>query len=67
MRSHPVQEAEGRHSGTLLSVDEYLRLRRDIIGVQPTLDLADRIGHYELPTALFTSDAVTARRLPIRD
>ncbi|WP_443067339.1 terpene synthase family protein [Streptomyces sp. NBC_01426] len=57
-----VQEATNRQSGTQLTVDEYLRLRRDTIGVQPTLDLAERIGHYELPAALFASDTVTALR-----
>ncbi|WP_405020818.1 cytochrome P450 [Kitasatospora sp. NBC_00070] len=57
-----VQEAANRHSGTPLTVDEYLRLRRDTIGVQPTLDLAERIGHYELHADLFTSDTVAALR-----
>ncbi|MCM2422872.1 cytochrome P450 [Streptomyces sp. RKAG293] len=57
-----VEEAANRHSGNPLTVDEYLRLRRDTIGVQPTLDLAERIGHYELPADLFASDIVAALR-----
>ncbi|MFF3693219.1 cytochrome P450 [Streptomyces sp. NPDC002221] len=58
-----VEEAAHRRSGIPLTVDEYLRLRRDTIGVQPTLDMAERIGHYELTAELFTSDTVVALRI----
>ncbi|MEU3407396.1 cytochrome P450 [Streptomyces sp. NPDC006670] len=57
-----VQEGANRHHGTAITVAEHLRLRRDTIGVQPTLDLAERIGHYELPAALLGSDAVATLR-----
>ncbi|MFF1909727.1 cytochrome P450 [Kitasatospora sp. NPDC058218] len=57
-----VQEAANRHHRAVLTLEEHLRLRRDTIGVQPTLDLAERIGHYELPDGVFDSSAVATLR-----
>jgi pentalenene synthase len=57
-----VTEAENRIHAVRLSADEHLRLRRDTIGVQPTIDLAERLGHYEVPARLFYSAQLTALR-----
>ncbi|MCX5583206.1 terpene synthase family protein [Streptomyces erythrochromogenes] len=57
-----TQEAANRRHGALISTEEHFRLRHDTIGVQPTLDLAERIGYDELPTALFAPNAVSALR-----
>ncbi|WP_411129225.1 terpene synthase family protein [Streptomyces sp. x-19] len=44
-----VTEAAHRHRGRMPTVEEHLRLRRETIGVHPTVDLAERIGHFEVP------------------
>lgn len=50
-----VAETRNRHDRVRLTVEEYLRLRRDTIGVQVTVDLAESIGHYEIPDQVFFS------------
>ena len=58
-----VTEAENRIHAVRLSADGHLRLRRDTIGVQPTIDLAERLGHYEVPSRVFFSEHLTAMRM----
>jgi pentalenene synthase len=58
-----VTEAEHRIHAVRLSADGHLRLRRDTIGVQPTIDLAERLGHYEVASRAFFSEHLTAMRL----
>lgn len=56
-----VDEASRRHDNASYgSVDRYLPLRRRTIGVQPTVDLAERVGHYEVPPQVFHSAIVQA-------
>lgn len=50
-----LAEADYRCRNTFPTADEHLKLRRDTIGVQPTVDLAERIGHYEVPEPIFDS------------
>ena len=53
-----ITEARHRH-GRPPTAAEHLRLRRDSIGVLPTLDLAERVGHFEVPPALLASPELT--------
>ena len=62
-----LAEVIHRRSGTILTSDEYMQLRRDSIGVHPILDLAERVGHFEVPEAAFKSDHLTAMRALARD
>jgi pentalenene synthase len=55
-------EAELRVSGRHANSAEHLRLRRDTIGVQPTLDMAERVGHFEVPSALFDAPELVEMR-----
>ena len=50
-----LAEADYRCRNAFPTADEHLKLRRDTIGVQPTVDLAERIGHYEVPDPIFDS------------
>ncbi|MGI5467337.1 isoafricanol synthase [Streptomyces sp. CA-132043] len=45
-------EAQNRTRKGVLSLDQYLKGRRDSIGVQPCLDFAERCGGYVLPREL---------------
>jgi pentalenene synthase len=56
-----VDEAASRHRDTPYdSAGQYLALRRQTIGVLPTVDLAERTGHYEVPQRVFDSAIMSA-------
>ncbi len=56
-----VDEAVSRHHNTpYTSAAEYLALRRHTIGVQPTVDLAERTGRFEVPHRIFDSAVMYA-------
>ncbi|MFF2653745.1 pentalenene synthase [Streptomyces sp. NPDC058045] len=56
-----VTEAESRHRRTPYdSADAYLSVRRHTIGVQPTVDLAERLGRFEVPHPVFHSAVVSS-------
>ncbi|GAA5188724.1 hypothetical protein GCM10023322_40030 [Rugosimonospora acidiphila] len=56
-----VDEASSRHYDTPYeTAGEYLAMRRRTIGAQPTVDLAERVGRYEVPQRLFDSAILTA-------
>jgi pentalenene synthase len=56
-----VGEAASRHRrAPCASTAEYLALRRHTIGAQPTVDLAERVGHYEVHQGLFDSAFIAA-------
>jgi pentalenene synthase len=59
LHSH-VEEAASRQQGRPFDPRQYLDLRRRTIGVQPTLDLAERTGHYEVPARVADSAILTA-------
>lgn len=51
-----IDEASSRHRNAPCdSAGQYLAMRRQTIGVQPTVDLSERTGHYEVPQRLFDS------------
>ncbi|MFJ8476762.1 pentalenene synthase [Kitasatospora sp. NPDC094011] len=51
-----VDEAESRFRNTPYnSAAQYLAMRRHTIGVQPTVDLAERAGRFEVPHRVFDS------------
>ncbi|MFE6099611.1 pentalenene synthase [Streptomyces laurentii] len=62
-----VTEARRRHRGEAPTEADYLPERRRSIGVQPTLDMAERAGHYEVPQRVFTSAPVAAMRQLVAD
>ncbi|MFJ1756051.1 hypothetical protein [Kitasatospora sp. NPDC088134] len=45
-------EEANRRRGTVLSVEEYIAFRRDAVGMRPSIDLIERVGHYELPSRI---------------
>ncbi|MET7711661.1 isoafricanol synthase [Streptomyces sp. NPDC005407] len=48
-------EAHHRNADRLPSLEQFLKVRRDSIGVQPCLDLTERCGGYTLPDGLHDS------------
>lgn len=62
-----MTEARRRSRGEPPTETDYLPERRRSIGVQPTLDMAERAGHYEVPQRVFTSAPVTAMRQLVAD
>lgn len=56
-----IDEAESRFCDTPAdSAAQYLAMRRHTIGVQPTVDLAERAGRFEVPHRVFDSAVVSA-------
>ncbi|MBV2156769.1 pentalenene synthase [Kitasatospora sp. SUK 42] len=56
-----VDEAESRFWNTPYeSAAQYLAVRRATIGVQPTVDLAESTGHFEVPQRVFDSAVLSA-------
>ncbi|MFE6867682.1 pentalenene synthase [Kitasatospora sp. NPDC057692] len=62
-----VAEARHRSRGEAPSEADYLPERRRSIGVRPTLDMAERAGHYEVPHRAFTSAPMAAMRQLVAD
>jgi pentalenene synthase len=59
-----VEEVDNRQRVHPLGIREYLRIRRHTIGIQPPLDLAERVGGFEMPARALTSELLaTMRRL----
>ncbi|TQK42625.1 pentalenene synthase [Streptomyces sp. SLBN-118] len=54
MTAH-LGEAHNRNAQRLPSLEQFLRVRRDSIGVQPCLDFTERCGGYTLPDELHDS------------
>ncbi|MCM2393687.1 terpene synthase family protein [Streptomyces albipurpureus] len=57
-----VLEANHRQLGLMPTVEEHLLLRRETIGVYPTVDLAERIGGFEVPEHVYADGRLTAMR-----
>ncbi|MFI1887755.1 terpene synthase family protein [Streptomyces jumonjinensis] len=57
-----VIEARHRQRGLMPTVEEHLLLRRETIGVYPTVDLAERIGRFEVPEHVYADGRLTAMR-----
>ncbi|MFI1869971.1 pentalenene synthase [Streptomyces jumonjinensis] len=56
-----VDEAFSRHrNAPYQSAGHYLAMRRHTIGVQPTVDLAERTGRFETPHRVFDSAVLSA-------
>ncbi|MEV4556369.1 hypothetical protein AB0K51_05140 [Kitasatospora sp. NPDC049285] len=57
--SHVV-EADNRRTGGPLTVDRYLELRRDTVGILPCVDLGERIQHYRMPERAYRAAEFSA-------
>lgn len=57
-----VAEALHRQQDLMPTVEEHLLLRRETIGVYPTVDLAERIGRFEVPAHVYADDVPKAIR-----
>ncbi|MCF3118725.1 MULTISPECIES: pentalenene synthase [Streptomyces] len=58
-----VDEAESRFRNAPYDcAAHYLAMRRHTIGVQPTVDLAERVGRFEVPHRVFDSPVVASLR-----
>jgi hypothetical protein len=53
-----VDETVNRARGLALDLQAALALRRRTIGMHPSLDLAERVGRYEIPPAAYTAKLV---------
>jgi pentalenene synthase len=58
-----VTEAVNRGQGARPSFASHLLLRRDTCGVPPILDIAERLGHFELSERVYAGPVVTELRL----
>ncbi|MEV5678201.1 pentalenene synthase [Streptomyces sp. NPDC052179] len=58
-----VTEAANRSGGAGPSSTGHVTLRRDTCGVPPILDLAERLGHFEIAERAYRSSLVTTLRL----
>jgi pentalenene synthase len=56
-----IDEAASRHQHAPCdSASAYLAVRRHTIGAQPTVDMAERVGHYEVPESVYDSAIMSA-------
>jgi pentalenene synthase len=55
-------EAACRQAGRALDIAAYLELRRLTIGVRPVVNLAERIGRYEVPACMFAGGNLVQMR-----
>ncbi|MER6522817.1 pentalenene synthase [Streptomyces sp. NPDC001553] len=59
-----LTEAADRQAGICPDSGEWMRLRRKVIGVRPSIDLCERVGHFEVPApAVHTSVVESAREV----
>ncbi|MCS7483822.1 hypothetical protein ACFFQW_38435 [Umezawaea endophytica] len=58
-----IEEALARQQALPLPAGRYLQMRTHTIGAQPVLDLAERVGHFEIPEQIFASERMTRMRL----
>ena len=54
---HP-EEARARQQGTVLDLEQGIRLHRAVIGVRPVASLTERVSGYELPAEVFDDPRV---------
>ncbi|MER5768585.1 terpene synthase family protein [Streptomyces sp. NPDC001985] len=66
LAGHPT-EVTDRFHGPTPEPDDHIRLRRKTIGVRPSLDLAERIGHFETPERAWPATHLEAMRLAVVD
>lgn len=57
-----VIETMNRRQRTVASFKDQLKLRMDTVGVAPVLDLAERVGHFEVAERTYRSPLLTAMR-----
>ncbi|MFE2864989.1 hypothetical protein [Embleya sp. NPDC059259] len=62
-----LTEAVDRHTGTVPDSREWMRLRRAVIGVRPSIDLCERVGHFEVPTPAVHAGALECAREIVTD
>ncbi|MFD9418605.1 terpene synthase family protein [Streptomyces goshikiensis] len=57
-----LTEACDRRAGMVADSGEWMRLRRKVIGVRPSIDVCERVGHFEVPAPVVHSTAVESAR-----
>ncbi|MFI5987531.1 hypothetical protein ACIBEA_42545 [Streptomyces sp. NPDC051555] len=62
-----LTEVSNRLTGTILSPADQMNLRRTTIAVMPGLDLAERVGHFEIPALAWHSSHMQAMREKLID
>ncbi|GAB3668448.1 hypothetical protein GCM10027589_34910 [Actinocorallia lasiicapitis] len=50
-RACQAEEAH-RRAGLIMDVERYIAFRRDAVGMRPSIDLIERVGHYEIPARI---------------
>jgi pentalenene synthase len=55
-----VDEAASRHRAVPYDSNQYMAVRRKTIGVLPTIDMAERVGHCEVPKRIYESAVISA-------
>ncbi|MER5820772.1 pentalenene synthase [Streptomyces mirabilis] len=62
-----LTEAADRRAGIVPDSGEWMRLRRKVIGVRPSIDVCERVGHFEVPEPAVHSTAVESAREVVTD
>ncbi|MFD9574958.1 pentalenene synthase [Streptomyces sp. NPDC059982] len=62
-----LTEAVDRRAGMVPDSEEWMRLRRKVIGVRPSIDVCERVGHFEVPAPVVYSTAVESVREVVTD
>lgn len=62
-----LTEACDRRAGIVADSGEWMRLRRRVIGVRPSIDVCERVGHFEVPAPTVHSTAVESAREIVTD
>ncbi|GHD80084.1 hypothetical protein GCM10010336_63240 [Streptomyces goshikiensis] len=62
-----LTEAVDRRAGMVPDSEEWMRLRRKVIGVRPSIDVCERVGHFEVPAPLVYSTAMESAREIVTD
>ncbi|MFD9572599.1 pentalenene synthase [Streptomyces sp. NPDC059982] len=62
-----LTEAVDRRAGMVPNSEEWMRLRRKVIGVRPSIDVCERVGHFEVPAPVVHSTALESAREIVTD
>ncbi|MER6198511.1 pentalenene synthase [Streptomyces sp. NPDC001586] len=62
-----LTEACDRRAGFVADSGEWMRLRRKVIGVSPSIDVCERVGRFEVPAPAVHSTAVESAREIVTD
>ncbi|MFF3431475.1 pentalenene synthase [Streptomyces sp. NPDC002602] len=62
-----LAEACDRRAGFVADSGEWMRLRRRVIGVRPSIDVCERVGHFEVPAPAVHGTVIESAREIVTD